>query len=521
MTGLYAFTGLLLVLAALGLIYYFVIYDRGSVFEHALVLAKEGNYVDARGIIRSRLSKDPDSIKGHFYLSRIYALEGNEDQELYHLNEIKKIGRYSAEVQMEQVLLRIAQIHYQQDNLGEAFENYLDALHNDPKNVHALVHIAFLAAGQESFDTAIKYFSKLTEIVTNKAEYFIGYGVCLAMMKKGKEAMMTMEQALNIEPDNQTAKFLLALLCFRQNQSQRAQELLSELTVELNDPMILYMARKMTVANNYMLKNFADGLQFAQLCLDDALKYSWTKEEYDSRLSVAYMAILAGDLEKANDQLLDLEIQNPADKTVLNMADFRMDLEEQVATVDQVSPRNFDFLAHMQDWVRSRFDTDFIYKISGLKQSIEFDVLEYFSTDGAAKKVKKDADFDPTEMIDQFNNLKGEAFRSACEKIIMSQGFKLKKELKKSDKDGLDFLAQSIEDKKVIALFRLRKWSNEPISDIFIRDQQNYMNEHKAQLGFIVAGAHLTPGAEAALKNLKKITVVNEVNLGNLLKTIL
>ena len=521
MTAVYFLLGSGLLGLTLGLIYYFFIYDQGSVFEKALRLAEAGNYIDARGIIRSRIEREPDNVKGHYYLARIYQIEGNELQELEHLNEIKRINRFIGEVKPEDVLGRIAQILYQQDRFAEAFENYLALLQFDPQNEHALAHIAFMAAGQESFDVAIRYFQKLTKVAGDVPDYRIAYGVCLAMNKKYSEAIESLRMATNLAPNDQTSMFLLALLSFKHNDPDTSIEMLDKLLNVLQDPPVLYLAHKLATASWYLKKNYAKALSYAEKCLEACIENNWDQEEYDARLSVAYMAIFTGDLEKANEHLMELELRNPADQTVLKVADFRMDLEEQVAKIDEISPRNFDFLAHMQDWVRFRFPEDLIYRISGLKQNQTFDVLGFFTSDGQAKAPKSGDEFDPSELIEKFNNLKEAAFRGACERIIASQGFKVKKELKKTDKDGLDFLAQSVTDKKNLALFRIRKWSNQPISDIFIRDQQNYMNEHKASLGYIVAGARLTPGAETALGNLKKITVINDKDLGRLLKSIL
>jgi hypothetical protein len=199
-----------------------------------------------------------------------------------------------------------------------------------------------------------------------------------------------------------------------------------------------------------------------------------------------------------------------------------MDLEEQVAQVDQVSPRGFDFASHLQDWARHRFPDDAIYRLSGLKQAEEFDVLAYFTTEGGPRKKESLAEqIDPSELIERFNNLRGDAFKAASQSLIALLGFKIQSELPYRDKDGADYIATSLADKKIRALFRIRKWSNQPISDIFLREQQNTMNEQKVNQGFVVAGARLTTGAEQALQNLKKITVINENAFGEILQKVL
>ena len=89
------------------------------------------------------------------------------------------------------------------------------------------------------------------------------------------------------------------------------------------------------------------------------------------------------------------------------------------------------------------------------------------------------------------------------------------------DPDGLDLVAFNTEDKKDKALFEFRKWKNQPISDIFLRNMQNTLNEMKVMRGFVVAGARLTTGAEAALQNLKKIQVINGEEFGAVLVNII
>jgi hypothetical protein len=50
---------------------------------------------------------------------------------------------------------------------------------------------------------------------------------------------------------------------------------------------------------------------------------------------------------------------------------------------------------------------------------------------------------------------------------------------------------------------------------------QNLMNEMKMNQGFFVAGTRLTPGAESALANLKKITVLHDIELAEILFKVL
>ncbi|MCR9143572.1 MAG: tetratricopeptide repeat protein [bacterium] len=521
MGGLFAL-GAFLFAAIAGGLYYFAVFDRSSVFERALTLARNGSYMDARALIRSRIEREPDDPRGQYYMSRIYALEGNEDQELEHLKEIKRIGRYAGEIKPTEVIRRIAQVHYEADRLGDAFENYLDLLQYDPNNEAALAHIAFMAIGQGEFDLAEKYFKRLVKAAPTVSEYHIARGVGLSMLKDKEEALEELRSGLDQAPKNQTAQFLAALQYFKNGDAEKSAGLVETLLDNATDPYVSFIANRLATAVYYMTSDYAKSLTSAERCMEAAAKEEWDAEEYDARLAVAYMAMLTGDLEKANEHLLELEIRNSTDEMVMKISDFRMDLEEQVAQVDQVSPRGFDFVTHLQDWARKRFADDAMFRLSGLKQSQEFDVLAYFTTEGAPKpKEDKAQMIDPDELIGRFNNLKGESLKSVSQSIIASLGFKIQSELDYRDKDGKDYIATSLADKKIKALFRIRQWSNQPISDIFLREQQAYMNELKVNQGFVVAGARLTDGAEQALNNLKKITVVNETSFGEILQKVL
>ena len=512
----------LIVLGGLG--YYFLVANRGSVYERAINLAERGEFTDARGLIRSKLDRNPEDYKSHFYMAQVYALEGNEDNELFHLKEIKRINRFSSEVNPIKTMNRMGEIYYTQEHYRDSFEAYMDAFNYAPNNEEALVYLAFMAAGQGGFEVAEKYFSRLVQVAPNVADYHIARGVSLAMMKSN-DSLTELEMGLVLKPHDITAKFLVALQAFKMNNMEKSRETLESLLENINDPFVGHIANRLAVGLHYQNKDYDRALNFAERCLATAVSENWEQEEYDARLSVAYMGMLTGDMEKANDNLLELEIRNPSDDLILKVSDFRMDLEEGLTTVERVSPRGFDFFSHLQDWMRKRFSDDAIYQLSGLKMDDEFDVVEFFTSDKSDQKQSRPQNsgpsFDPDELIDNFNALRGNAFSSACESIIASQGYIVEKDLPYRDKDGADYIAKNNLDKKIKALFRIRQWSNQPISDIFLREMQNKMNELKVSQGFVVAGARLTPGAETASKNLKKITIINEVDFGEILDKIL
>ncbi|MCB1166667.1 MAG: restriction endonuclease [Leptospiraceae bacterium] len=507
--------------AAAGAVYYFLVFDRSSVFDRALSLAREGAYTDARGLIRSRIEREPDNPKGHFTMAQIYAMEGDEHNELEHLQELRRMGRPVAEYPRPRLLNRIGEILYRQEEYEESYEVYQEALGTAARNEEALAHLAFMAIGQGEFELAEKHFKKLVSLAPQSAEYRIARGVGLSMLKK-KEALQELEEGLDLDRANDTARFLLAIECYRQGEHKKVLEQLTRLMNDIEDTAIRYLIHKMAAASHYMVGQNDMALESADTCLHLTLEETWDKEEYDARISVSYLSMLNGDLDKANENLLELEIRNPTDQSVMRISDFRMDLEEGVATIEEVSPRGFDFQNQLKEWVRNRIHPEMIYRVSGLQMD------EVFSLSGAAdgprparRSRAAGPAFDADELIETFNALPSGQFEDACARIVASLGYKVDRTLPNRDPDGLDLVAFNTEDKKDKALFEFRKWKNQPISDIFLRNMQNTLNEMKVMRGFVVAGARLTTGAEAALQNLKKIQVINGEEFGAVLVNII
>lgn len=514
------------ILIAAGLIYYFFLADRGDVYERAMAAAARGDYMDARAMIRSRIDRDSGNPRPHYFMSRIYAMEGDRESELSHLNEVLTLDRFSADLKKIDVLMRVAEVYYDQGEYRSSFQKYMDVLEEHRSNEEALARLAFLAAGQGEYEIAELYFKDLVRIAPSVSQYRIGRGVALTMLRK-KEALEELEEGMRLAPGDLTAIFLTALVAYKQNANDKAGQICRELKGLTNDPVISFILNKLSTVVYYRVGDFGLALESAENCLEIALDKGWESEEYDSRLAISYMAILSGDLEKANDHLLELEMQNPTDDVVIRVSDYRMDVEEGIATIHEISPRGFDFNNHLREWARSRFPDDAVYKLSGLRMEDRFDISSIVNKDGKAVKEPGvssrggGAYVDNTGLIEAFNVLPESSFISACEKLVQSQGYSVSKKLPRKEIDGADFIASKKEDKKIKALFSIRQWSNQPISDIFIRNMQNTMNELKVQYGFVIAGARLTPGAEQALQNLKKISVINEQDLGNLLQTVL
>jgi len=513
---------LLAVIAAGAFIFLKFFSNKRSVYEKAISLAHNKSFTDARGLIRAKIDSNPENAEAHYAMAQIYELEHNLPSALEHLNEIRRINKIVPGLDTTKLLNKMGELSYRSGNYNESFENYYEANRISPRDEESLTHLAFMAIGQAEFDTAEKYFKVLVDVSPNAAEYRLARAVGLSMMGKN-EAYSEFEKALKLNPADTTSKFLMALESYRQEDIKKSIDLLETIPPRESEPYILFIVYRFLVLLYYLHERFDQAMKNAELSLSIAIAEQWEKEEKDARLSLAYMALLCSEYEKANESLLELELKNPSDQTVINVANFRMDLEEGATGIDQVSPRGFDFAFQLKDWVRSRFPDDAVYRLSGLKMDdqIDFSILSSQRQGKEFRRTAREPGIDFQALIDEFNALGDNAFLVSCSSIIQTLGFSINKTLPYRDKDGADFIGTKKDDKKIRALFRIRKWKNQPISDIFLRDMQNYMNELKVNQGFVIAGARLTQGAEQALVNLKKIEVINEENFGMLIKDIM
>jgi tetratricopeptide (TPR) repeat protein len=494
--------------------------DRKDVYQRALNMAAEGNFVDARGLIRARIESQPDNPLGHFTMARIYALEGKTGDEKQHLLQVRRINQYGADIHPTAVLNRLGDISYSEGDYRASMDAYLACLQFSPQNEEALARVAFMAAGRGKFEIADRFFRTLSRTAPNTPDYRVGRGIMLSMLKQ-KEALREFETAVALAPNNPMPLFLHAFQAYKQRDYEKSRDSLRQLQGMQLDPYVQHVANKLGAVVHYHLKEYPEAVASAERCLTTASQNSLKREEYDAHLSVALLSILSGNLEKANDHLIELEMGNPSDVLVQRLSDFRMDLEEGAASLDRVSPRGFDMNNQLQDWLRNRFPDDAIFQLSGVAMEEDFAIDDFFTQEGEVQTRKVESTIDPALMIDRFNTLTEQPFLNTCAKIIGVQGYVLEKTLPYREKDGGDFVAAAKNDRKVKVLFRIRKWKNQPISDIFLREMQNYMNELKVSQGFVVAGARLTPGAESALQNLKRITVIQEYDFAELLIKVL
>ena len=126
------------------------------------------------------------------------------------------------------------------------------------------------------------------------------------------------------------------------------------------------------------------------------------------------------------------------------------------------------------------------------------------------------------DKISKLNSMKGNTFKNTCIKILAEYGYKVKRELPALEAEGANFVCVKKTDEESKAVFRIRKWKNMTISDVFLTELLNLMSEQGATKGYVIGSAELTAGAKKVIKaNDGMIVIVTGKELESLLEKVI
>ena len=91
-----------------------------------------------------------------------------------------------------------------------AAEQYERALRIEPRNQEALDHLAMARFGQRRYEDALALYRTLLEIDPDNALTHSNAGAALLHLGRPQEALQSIERALALDPDLETARIGLA-----------------------------------------------------------------------------------------------------------------------------------------------------------------------------------------------------------------------------------------------------------------------------------------------------------------------
>ncbi|TGM88564.1 tetratricopeptide repeat protein [Leptospira licerasiae] len=504
--------GIILIVAAGS----FLIQSKKDSFEKALALAAMGNYVDSRILIRDILDSNPSNTRAHFIMAKIYAMEGDYNNEAKHLDKIKKIGSFDKEISEIAVSNRLADIYYQQDLYEEAVFHYSDTLSVDPDNLEACIRIGFMAIGQKEFGIADKFLSRIPDEKIKMPALLIAKGVVAGILRKG-DPRTYFQKAFEEDPTSSVGGFLYAVSLSRAGDHDEAIRVANSVVDVVMDEYVRYTLFQFIMLEFILKENWNEALKHARLCMEIARNNGWKQEMIDSDFHFALIAINMGRLEDASEYLIEAESERVDDDRIIELANYKYQVETKRLELGKVSKNGFVPEQELGKLFSELFPVERYYEISGLKSSKSFHIKGIIDEEG--NKIVIDVNKIGISAMDHYRSLKGVDFKNLCVKVVLALNYTVSREIPNKEGDGVNFQGLNKTDKETRALFKFRKWKDAKISDIFLRDTLGQVKDMGLDKAFIVGDADFTEGARRFLAdNPSRLSVLYGRDLEELLK---
>ncbi|MCB1178088.1 MAG: restriction endonuclease, partial [Leptospiraceae bacterium] len=359
----------------------FLYETRSGVTEKALSIAAMGNYTEARALVRDQLDLEPDDPHLLFLMSRIYNLEGDLENEAENLERIIENGNFTKDVTAIKVAHRLGGIFYELDLLEKSFFYYLETLDHDPKNIESLVRLAFMCLGQKEFELAEKFFRQVVDDKIKFSAYFIGRGVTAVMMERNNEQEF-FKRAFELDPKSTVCAFLYAMSLFRIRRFQDALQIANSIADNIDDDYLKYTIYQFIMIQYMCLSDYTSALIYSKYCIELANKNDWEQEIADSNLYCGAICIAKGDLEDSSEHLIEAEFRRVNDLEIINLANYKYDLEEGEAKPGETSHRGFNFKNFLLEITDRLFPSERSYELSGLKANSSINIRGMLNCEG-------------------------------------------------------------------------------------------------------------------------------------------
>lgn len=490
--------------------------------ERALALAAMGNLIDAKGIARELIDSDPENPKFLFLMSKIYSIEKDYINEVNYLDKIKKIGKFDKEsFSAEFVNNRIADIYFEQKQYREAFFYYLDTLESDPKNIDALTRLAKIALGQKEFQIAEIFIKRVDENKVEDPSFFLARGVVAAMLNRAEE-ITYFEKAHQKDESSYISTLLFAIANYRLKNYKEALDLINPIVEKIEDELIRYLVFQFIMVQNYLLEDYDQAMIHARLCIELARQNGWKFETAESELHYAMFAIKLDKIEEASEYLIEAESINIHDEEIISLANFKAKLEEAQGKSKnlELKDEEYDLEESLAEVPEKLFPVERIFELSQFRCNQHINIRGMVNQEG--KKIISNLNNLAPDLVTRFTTLSGVNFKNACHRIMNELGFKSMRELPCIESDGSNFLASHKENENHLVLFKIRKWKDAKVSDVFLNETLEAINEEEeVRSCYIVGFAELTMGAKKIEKLHKnELIFISDKELERLLEKV-
>ncbi len=492
------------------LIAFFFLQSDDSVIEKAEELLAQKRYAEALALL------DLEKFKGiedpvFFYLrARCFEELNDPIKALENFTAIQRIGKYPLDADALEVHKKIAFYTRLTQDDESAFEAYLNVLHINPDDGETLRELGMMAVNASEFFIAAHFLEKAVKQKIEDPELLRAYTVALYQTGRESQAFETASRLVAREPDNHEYNLLFAALCRNSHLSEGKKKII-EILPEANDEIEKTWLARMYINSCIRQQTYKDAIDFLRKLAaehqlsEDALvelKYYqlvlYLKEQNFQAASKIYDEITA--MRTAYARLETLH-------TYIDYIDLTPPIENAIP-FEQIFEETF----------RDILPEDLVYRLSGLRQNITINFDKFFNRTENGIFLKEEFAPPTTEgMIDKFLKYSRDEFPVFARRAIEYLGYRIINQESTSETEVLDYICSAKEDTKQRFLISFRKYKdNASLSDIFLTNFKNRMNQLKCHSGIVVSNAQLTSGGQEAIRKMRELTVISKEKLADL-----
>ena len=500
--------------------YFFSFKPKRDPMNKALAYIKQNRLPDAINEYKRVLYLNPNNSNVHYQIATLYYKLNKYEEAIFHLNEIKRIDKYDYEVEKLDVEKKLAKSYIATSNIADAIQTYVNILNIYPEDVEALYHVSFSILGQEEFDIAQKFFSRLIKF-KDSFEIYFGIGICHYQNKKFSDAINTVKEALSLKPESDIANLAAAFALMRDENYKEAITYARKLINASGNENVKFISMRMLAILLILTGKENESVAIMEKILEKARSGAMEEELKFTLYDLGFACVKAGKPNKAQAYWKELAQKEGDYKNIVVMLNL---LDKELNPQARETNDDFELYAadNTDEWLANIFPPDFLWEICGLKSEKKLDIKNMLVTTrvaqgkGEAVSEIPAESYDYTDRLEKFCTLNSENFRVLSNRLVSKMGYKVDEILQTyRDADGVDFLAKSGGQK---ILIWVRRWKDAKINEIPLRNFAQAITDTKVSRGIFITTAELTDPALNALKTLSKVTVVSPSEVNALLR---
>lgn len=519
------FTILIIGIIFVGGLFYYMNYlaPKFNPLNKADSLLKQNRVHDAIVEFKKLLEKNPRDPLLHFKLSEIYFSQNEVDQAVPHLEAILENNLYNSEVDKLDVLKKLADSYYKQDNIEKAFSAYVDIQRQYPGDFQSLYHVAFITLGQEEFDIAQRYFNRLVKHDSRDFDVMFGAGITSYQNQKFSEAAEYFIEAVALKPNSEIGLLAAAFALMKKKDYKLGLDYADRLAQSALNSDVKFIAKRLYAYMSVLAKKYDQAIKAILEILSYAEEYNMDEEVELLLFDLGYTCVQGEQIRNALDYWNRLYKKNKNYNNIQEMiALLNRELDSSYTSL--VDGFNVSVHDYVDDWLKNFFPQNFLWEICGLKNEYDLDVRNILVT--ARVPISSDDSIKDVggsivaggEKIEGFLALDTENFRIIANRAVGKLGYKVDQILPTyRDSDGVDFSAIIPETKEKVLVW-VRRWSKNKIGEITLRNFAQEINDQKARKGLFITTADLTEAAQKTLEQLNKVELIDATQLNTILR---